>query len=355
MTATPAGCYEAAGLESDPERLLAPVREYLSAAEDIIAENLASEIPEVGAVVGSADRFRGKRLRPGLLLLSFAALRKDGRPASDACRAAAAIEMLHLATLAHDDFLDGAAVRRRGPTLSAEWGTERAVLAGDFLLSRAFSLLAPIGDASIMETLAHAGRRICEGEILQISRRFDFDIDEETCLRLARLKTGELFAASCEVGAMLAGAGHVERLAMRRFGAKAGTAFQIVDDCLDLVCDNSAAGKDTGSDLRNGELTLPIVRFLTSASPERRYAAIEAILASGPGGDPRCELLPDIEAAGGVEYALGVARAELAGAIEAASCLPAGPAAEAILAFPDYIMGLVVRNCLPRSGGGCCL
>ena len=218
----------------------------------------------------------GKRLRPALVLLAGRSGDYRGRR-SALIDVAAAVELIHTATLIHDDIIDEAPTRRSQPTFHARFGTERAVLMGDYLYSLAFSMLAELGDAHLMAYTAEVCRRMSQGEFQEVAGRFRLNTSEAEYLEVIRNKTASLVAASCYLGARVAGAklDTCERLA--RFGLSFGMAFQIVDDCLDLVGDESTVGKPLRSDLDKGSLSLPVI-YLAHSLPSRQRVALFAPL-----------------------------------------------------------------------------
>jgi octaprenyl-diphosphate synthase len=328
--AAPGGRQAAPDLAS----LTAPVRDEMERAETLLRALLDSPHPFLRAVAGHMERFRGKRLRPAILLLSA---RAWGNGSDLACELAAIVETIHLASLCHDDVLDGAELRRAAPTLNAQWGTQTAVMTGDLLLSRAFERLAQFGDLRLVQALGQVGRMICEGELLQIGSRFNPGLRESDYLALAEKKTGALFGAAARLGVLAAGAGEADAERMGAFGRHLGCAFQIVDDCLDVTGVEASAGKSLGADLRNGELTLPVIHLLRTAEPARRTELLE-LLQAGHAERRHHRLRALVASSDAVSYALGVARRELHSARQLILFLPPTAAREALLGFPEYIL-----------------
>ena len=316
-------------------RVLTPVKVDLARSEEMLTRYLSSQYACINTLVRHTERFKGKRLRPGLLHLCA---RGFGGEAPLATEVAALIEMIHLATLCHDDVLDGAETRRNVPTLSAAWGNKAAVLTGDILLSRALEILSRMEDARPIRILARTSRQICEGELLQVDNRFKLELDEEDYFELIEKKTAVLFAAAAELGALLAGAHEAESRRMYAYGRRLGIAFQVVDDCLDLVGIEQTVGKSLGSDLKNGELTLPIIHLLSNASGTRKQELISLFETYG-GGPPREALRPELERSGSVDYALQLAHSEIQCARDEIGFLPDSAAKRALLEMPDYILG----------------
>jgi octaprenyl-diphosphate synthase len=224
------------------------------------------------------ERYRGKMLRPTLVIVSGLAFTADGetlRHEHDII--AATVEMIHMATLVHDDVLDDAEIRRRGQTVNFLRGNETAVMLGDYLISNAFHLCSRAGDPALNLRLGEVTNTLCEGELVQLSRRHDLGLDANTYFEIVRRKTAVLVGASCELGTRLAGGSDAEVAAMRAFGERLGVAFQIQDDLLDLLGDEATVGKSIGRDLEKGKLTLPMILHIASTSGAERQAAFRAI------------------------------------------------------------------------------
>jgi octaprenyl-diphosphate synthase len=239
---------------------------------------LASDFPAVNELCRYVERYRGKMLRPTLVLVSGLATTDDGTPLRhEHDIIAATVEMIHMATLVHDDVLDEAAVRRRGETVNFLRGNETAVMLGDYLISNAFHLCSRAGDPALNLRLGEVTNTLCEGELVQLSRRHDLSLDTETYFEIVRRKTAVLVGAACELGARLSGASTADVAAWRRFGEQLGVAFQIQDDLLDLLGDEATVGKSIGRDLEKGKLTLPMILHIRGTSGAARTAALDAI------------------------------------------------------------------------------
>jgi len=200
----------------------------------------------------------GKHLRPALVALSAGTV---GGVGEDHEVAAVVIEMVHLATLVHDDVMDEAAIRRGNPTLAARWGNETAVLFGDCLFAEALRLAATFPTPEVCRAVSSATNTVCAGEILQTRGRGNFELGLEDYLRVIDMKTAELFALSCDLAAFLTGASQAHRGALKAFGRSFGVAYQIFDDCQDIFGSEAAAGKSLGTDLAKGKLTLPLIQL----------------------------------------------------------------------------------------------
>ncbi len=233
------------------------IADDLTAVETKLTEQTASEYSFVDMAVQHVVEGGGKRLRPILVVLSAKACGYEG---NDAHTLAAVVELIHVASLVHDDVLDEAAIRRGRETLQTKWGNKVAVLVGDYLHARVLSMLvARRADDPAMAILADTTQAMCEGEVIHAYKSGDFDISEDEYLKIISFKTGKLIAASCTLGAHL-GTTDKQRLeAITNYGQHIGTAFQIVDDVLDFTEDTDKLGKNAFGDLREGKLTFPII------------------------------------------------------------------------------------------------
>lgn len=261
-------------------RVIAAVQPHLEEVEARIARQAAAFDPAIEGYVTYAIGSRGKRLRPLVALLSGGA---SGGITSGHIDLAVIVELIHIATLVHDDIMDEAERRRAQPTVNARWGNSLSVLLGDCLFAQALNLSTNFDNAEISRVIARAAREVCSGEIIQTQRRFDLHLAIPDYLRIVEMKTGSLFAAAAELGAVLNGADAGTVRALRDFGRKIGAAYQIYDDCLDIAGNESDIGKTLGTDLRKGKMTLPILMLLRSAPPEERERYSELILGEKAG------------------------------------------------------------------------
>jgi len=233
----------------------------LAAVEERLQRTVSALPGRLGEAAGSTLAAGGKRLRPLLVLLSA----RHTRP--PVLRAASAVELVHMATLVHDDVLDQADLRRGLPTVARSYGDQMAVSTGNFLLAQAFAELSDTGDAGAVADLSEVAWGLSEGERLQAADAFRLTVTVDDYLQRCRLKTADLFAVACRLGARLSGLGDENVAALGAFGDSLGLSFQILDDILDLTGDEAVTGKRRGTDLRDGTVTLPIVLAL-EARPE---------------------------------------------------------------------------------------
>jgi octaprenyl-diphosphate synthase len=220
--------------------------------------------PQIVAYAQYALTAQGKQLRPALVALSGEAA---GGLTDAHLTVAVIIEMVHLATLVHDDIIDEADLRRGRPSLAANWGTEVSVLLGDCLFAHALKLAASFPTPEICREVAAATNTVCAGEILQTRSRGDFEVARSQYFKVLAMKTAELFALSCQLGGLLSKATGPRREALRQYGLALGTAYQLYDDCLDVLGSEAAAGKSLGADLAKGKMTLPVLIVRDRATP----------------------------------------------------------------------------------------
>ena len=202
--------------------------------------------------------------------MTVAAALAAGNPDGTEVNYAAAVEFMHNATLLHDDVVDDSDLRRGRPAARIVWGNAASVLVGDFLLGQAFQMMVEAGRLDALGVLSRAATVIAEGEVFQLSKAGDFSTTEADYTQVIHAKTATLFQAAAEVGAMAGGAGDEGRIALRDYGLELGLAFQIVDDVLDYRGESGAMGKNTGDDLREGKMTLPVILALPDANPAER-------------------------------------------------------------------------------------
>ena len=251
------------------------VRPQLDRVDARIVEQAAAFDPAIEGYVSYAIGGRGKRLRPLVALLSGGA---TGEIKPGHIDLAVIIELIHVATLVHDDIMDEADRRRGQPTVNARWGNSLSVLLGDCLFAHALNLSTGFDEPDISRAIARTASEVCSGEMIQTQRRFDLQLRVEDYLRIVEMKTGSLFAVAAELAAKLSGAEPATVAMLQRYGLRIGTAYQIYDDCLDLAGTEARTGKTLGTDLRKGKFTLPVLKFLQGASDFERARCSEWIL-----------------------------------------------------------------------------
>src|SRR5437588_44060 len=256
------------------KQIIDPVEPFLEAVGNRLAQEVNAFDPDIAPYADYALNGQGKHLRPALVALTANAL---GKVNDSHVTVAAIIEMVHLATLVHDDVMDEAEIRRRRLTLAANWGNEIAVLFGDCLFAQALKLAASFPTPEVCRAVALATNTVCSGEILQMQHRRDFQFTREKYFRVLEMKTAELFALSCELSGCLSGTTAEQRTALRQFGLAFGTAYQLYDDCVDLFGTEAAAGKSLGTDLAKGKLTLPVLLLWERADASDRARLQELV------------------------------------------------------------------------------
>ncbi len=314
--------------------LYAPIREDLATAQRIFDEELSCDLPFVNDMCDTVRSYRGKMLRPALLLLSGQA---TGRITTHHHTVAAVVEMVHMATLVHDDVLDGADHRRKKPTIAATEGNTAAVLLGDYLISHAFHLCSSLPSTQASRRIGAITNIVCEGELMQNQRRGDLELSEHDYLEIVRRKTAALTAISCELGAHLAGADPSTVKAMYEFGEQAGIAFQIMDDVLDLIGDADVVGKTLGRDLAQGKLTLPFIHALEHVDGPHRTISTR-VLDGAPPATPT-EIVKRLQASGSIDYAVSWAKKHVDSALLQLEPLPESDARQSLVRLAEFITG----------------
>ena len=253
---------------------LALIADDMQAVDRVIAQRLTTSVPLIGQISQYIIAAGGKRLRPALLLMVSNALGEQ-RPTKHTL--AAVVELIHTATLLHDDVVDESTLRRGRPTANESFGNPASVLVGDFLHTRSFQMMVEAGNMRILQVLSDATNVIAEGEVQQLINTHDASLDEAGYLHVIRSKTAKLFEASTQIAAILAGANATIEAACATYGQALGTAFQIIDDVLDYDGDATEMGKNLGDDLREGKCTLPLIIAMQRATPEDAQVVREAI------------------------------------------------------------------------------
>ncbi|NWG45557.1 MAG: polyprenyl synthetase family protein [Alphaproteobacteria bacterium] len=239
----------------------------MASVNTVILERMASHVPMIPELAGYLVNSGGKRLRP---MLTLASARLCGYGGEHHVRLAAAVEFIHTATLLHDDVVDESDLRRGKATANRLWGNQPSVLVGDFLFSRSFQLMVATQNLRVLDILSNAAAVIAEGEVMQLSTAQNMGTTEDTYLKVIEAKTAALFAAACQVGAVIAGRPGEEEDALFSYGRNLGIAFQLVDDALDYAGARDALGKNTGDDFREGKITLPVVLAYRRGSESER-------------------------------------------------------------------------------------
>ncbi len=339
------------------ERTLTPaveeaVRAGLERVRARFEAHLASELPPVTALCRHIERYRGKMLRPTLVLAWGLATHRPPLDAHHLARAwtdrhialGAVCEMIHMATLVHDDVLDEADTRRRGQTVNHLRGNETAVMLGDYLLGAAYHLCSTLDWVEASLLIGQTSVAMCAGELLQLHHRDDYSLDEPTYFEIVERKTAALIGAAARLGAMCSGADAGTCDAAQRFGTHLGVAFQVQDDLLDLTGREATVGKSVGKDLEKGKLTLPLIHHLDAVAPSRRGRSLllveratgrEASASPAERADAVRALVAALEESGSAEWARAQAARRIAHAKHELAVLPGGPARDLLEYIAD--------------------
>ena len=326
------------------QALVAPIAGDLARMREVISDALSSDVPAVSDMTDHIGRFRGKQLRGALVLLcghARAAATKVGGVDPELPVVAAIVELIHLATLVHDDVLDGADKRRRVASVNRRWDNQVAVLLGDLLYSRAFHLSTTLRSPLASQLLSTITQEICAGEIEQAAGRYDFEMPLEVYERVAIAKTGALYGAACELGFRYPDGSEFDGAGMRSFGREIGLAFQIVDDLIDLSGDEETAGKSTGTDVEDGKVTLAVLHAYQQADAATRAKMRDAYTLPGLDASPGGRLARLREVCD-LEPGCARARCRAAELVESArgrlERLPEGPWRSALFTLSEFVL-----------------
>jgi octaprenyl-diphosphate synthase len=303
----------------------------MAAVDRVLRESLKSDVALIRQVADHIIGGGGKRLRPALLLLAASACGYTGR---DHHTLAAAIEMIHTATLLHDDVVDESKMRRGHATANARFGNPASVLVGDFLYSRTFQLMVGVNRMRVLAIVADATNLIAEGEVLQLLHAGDAALDERGYFAVIERKTAKLFEAAGRLGSVLGDAPFDREDALARYGMHLGTAFQIMDDVLDYSGEAAEIGKNLGDDLSEGKMTLPLIRALAVGTAEDALVIRHAI--EGGGLTDFAPVVAALHRTGALAYARDRANAESAAAAACLERLPPSPAAASLLHLSTF-------------------
>src|SRR3989338_4524877 len=317
------------------ETFTIPVARQLQEVERVLATQLTSEVPLVTQVVQYIIQNGGKRLRPLLTLLSA---KLSGYQGETSIKLAAAMEMIHTASLLHDDVIDDAGLRRGKSSAKAKWGNSISVLVGDFFWCKMSQIIVDHGCLRTLKVVTDTITITTEAEILEITKHSDFSIDEEVYLKIIRGKTAVLLSACCQIGGILGGVSEPFEEGLKRYGHYVGIAFQLTDDILDYESEEEKFGKHKGGDLREGKLTFPLIVALKKANLEESKIIKDALLAGRIDADKFKKVLDVIHRYDGLEEARKLARKYVERA--KANLDPFKPSLEkeSLLGLADYVI-----------------
>ena len=318
------------------------IDDELGQVKELIDKQLAEASEPFSRLLGTFSICSGKMLRPGLVLLSYRAVRDapcvKRNTHDELIHIAAIVEMIHNAALLHDDVIDEGQKRRGLPTVNSLWGNESAVLLGDFLLSKVFKMCAEL-ESRFQRIIAATIVRTCEGELSQIIQRQNWQLSESKYIEIITEKSAALFSSACFLGALLAGASETQIHSLACFGLNTGIAFQITDDLLDIIGDESKMGKTLGSDVDKNKLTLAVIHLLRAVEREEKSAVIEMLNALGGSKEALVEMLRSY---GSLGYARSRAQEFVAKAVQALVSLKESDAKDALIETARFVAGRMI-------------
>ena len=317
------------------ETFAMPVTKELEAVEKVLAAKLTSDVPLINQVVSYIIQNGGKRLRPLLTLLSA---KLSGFQGEAAIHLAAAMEMIHTASLLHDDVVDDAGLRRGKTSTKAKWGNSISVLVGDFFWCKMSQIIVSHGCLRTLKVVTDTITTTTEAEILEITKHSDFSVDEEVYLKVIGGKTAVLLSACCQIGAILGGVSEIFEEGMKRYGYDLGIAFQLSDDILDYESEEEKFGKHKGGDLREGKLTLPLIVALRNADVDEAQIIKDALLAGRMETDQLKRVLEIIHRYDGIAESRKLAKKYVARAKEHLSHFKPSLEKESLMALADYVI-----------------
>ena len=307
-----------------------PIEMELLQVQQKISEQFQNSDEQLSAVLQVLSDQQGKMLRPAMTLLC-------GKLSTELCDehidCSAMVELIHIASLMHDDVIDRAQLRRGQPSANALWGNTAAVLLGDFLLSRAFMLAAASNCDGVAALLGQTAQILCVGELKQNLLKGCFDLTEQDYFQMIEAKTASLFHCSCQLGAMVSGVPKDQQEILGQFGQQFGLAFQIADDLRDVLFSEKQEGKTLGTDLLQGKFTLPVIHWINQDGDRKKTRIEQAATVK----DPR-ELTKQMRLSGSIDYALEQAQVKIEQAKQLLGPFPMTPAKEALLLFTDQVI-----------------
>ncbi len=312
------------------------VREDMEKVEEVLSRSFQSDALLIPTITSYLNGAGGKRLRPMLLVLSSKIIgySNGNRHILNSC----IVELIHAATLLHDDVVDEAHIRRGNPSANRKWGNEASVLVGDFLFSKSFLLLASEENSKITKSVSAASKELAEGEVLGLATKGNFDISEDEYMEIIYKKTASLISVSCRIGAIVGNASQEKERALADFGLKVGIAFQLVDDVLDYTGNQKSFGKTIGLDFQKKKMTLPLINLFQKAPAKEKKKIEELVLSNG---DMSCRLKTLVDMMkhyDSINYALDKARNYVAEAKKELVVFDESPSLTAILSLADYVV-----------------
>lgn len=319
------------------ETILLPISGLLDEMEDKIEGIIKSKEDLMGDVVEHVRGFRGKRLRPALVLLSSMCFPEAEKNKEDIVTMAAISELIHTCTLIHDDIIDKADTRRNSMSFNKKWDNNVAVIFGDYLFSKAFSMTMTLSDGEIRQRLAEVITDLCEGEMMQLHGRNNSFMDEEFYHSMILLKTATFLGCCSGMGAKLGQADEALVKKMDKAGELLGCAFQIVDDCLDLMGDEGVMGKSLGTDLSTGKFTLPLIKLLKYLDP-KDILEIKTLFKAGQGNQAKTYILSKVEQTNVIDQSWEDANKCTEQALAIFESLPESEAKKSLIQLTRYLI-----------------
>lgn len=323
----------------DIREICLPIADDLASLEGVIKDSLKSQVPFVAHVVDYVIQKAGKRLRPILTILSA---RLAGSKNADAISIGAALEFMHTASLLHDDVLDDATIRRGRAAINKKWGNHVSVLVGDFFYCRAMDILVRQGNLKILRSVTDAITRTTEGQILEITKTNDLSISQDDYLEIITGKTAVLIGSACHVGAILGNVSEDFEEALRKFGFYLGVAFQLMDDVLDYTSSTQEFGKEGGTDLKEGKLTLPLLLTINQCTESELQEIKNSLMADDVETQILERITQIIEQYDGIRDTTKLARSYIQKAKDCLSPFKPSIEKETLSAIADYV--LIRRN-----------
>ena len=324
----------------DLEKIYQPIADDLKAVEDSLASALSeSKNRSILSMSEFLLEAPGKRMRPALVILSEKAASAGGKAAYDhrqLTEIATAMELIHIASLIHDDVLDEAAMRHSRPTINARYGDDVSIVLGDYIYSKAFQLIGKCGNPDIFACVSEAIHAMCEGELIHVCQRRNLDLSKDNYIVIVKKKTASLFAACCHAGTIVGNHSRVVQTALKEFGLNFGVAFQIVDDCRDVINEEGELGKRPGQDMITGDVTLPLLALSDSVGPAEREE-IKNMLGSAKDKNNLGRLRAMLTDSNALSKTLNVASSYLAGARERLDTLADSVYKESLVQLVDQI------------------
>ncbi|MCA3255562.1 MAG: polyprenyl synthetase family protein [Alphaproteobacteria bacterium] len=332
MTAT---VHDIRGTRREPslQPLMTLVAAEMNAVNQVILDRMQSEVSLIPTLAGHLIAGGGKRMRP-MLTLACARLLDYGGTRHH--KLAACVEFIHTATLLHDDVVDGSGLRRGKATANLIWGNQATVLVGDFLFSRSFELMVEDGSLRVLKILSRASAVIAEGEVNQLTAAREIETSEDRYLDIIAAKTAVLFAAACQIAAVVAERDPRDEAALESFGRNLGIAFQLVDDAIDYASDADTMGKSLGDDFREGKVTLPVILAYQRGSEEERTFWREAVSGRAAGEAELARAVSLLKSTGSLDDTLARARHYGARAIDSLAGFAASPAKAALVECVEF-------------------